>query len=98
MSEIEEVAKTTGKAIDATREAGGFLAQFLKGPLEQASGISEDYLRYVRAVFNKLPGTVHEGDGSVGDSSFASRRPAGEKICSHTSASRCVAPEHRIHV
>ena len=49
MSEIEETAKTTGKAIDAAREAGGFLAQFLKGPLTQLSGMSETYLRYVRA-------------------------------------------------
>jgi len=29
---IQEVAKTTGKAIDAAREAGGFIARFVSGP------------------------------------------------------------------
>ena len=51
MSDIEEVAKTTGKAIDATREAGSFLAGFFQGPLEQVAGIAEDFLRYVRADY-----------------------------------------------
>jgi hypothetical protein len=48
MSEIEEIAKTTGKAIDAAREAGGFLARFIRRPVEQASGIVGDWLTYVR--------------------------------------------------
>lgn len=48
MSEIEEVAKTTGKAIDAAREAGGFLAPLIKRPLKQAIGIFEDWITYVR--------------------------------------------------
>lgn len=30
---VQEVAKTTGKAIDAAREAGGFIARFVAGPL-----------------------------------------------------------------
>jgi hypothetical protein len=43
-----EIAKTAGKAIDATREAGGFVARYIDGPLEQVSGMIEDRLRYVR--------------------------------------------------
>lgn len=45
---VREVARTTGKAIDAGRELGGFVARFVDGPLEQASGIVEDKLRYLR--------------------------------------------------
>lgn len=45
---VQEVAKTTGKAIDAAREAGGFIARFVAGPLEQGVGIFEDRLRYLR--------------------------------------------------
>lgn len=48
MSEIEEVAKTTGKAIDAAREAGGFLARFAQKPLEQVAGIVWDHYTYIR--------------------------------------------------
>lgn len=36
---IQEVAKATGKAIDAAREAGGFIAKFISGPLEHGMGI-----------------------------------------------------------
>ncbi|WP_263770112.1 DUF4393 domain-containing protein [Propionivibrio soli] len=45
---VQEVAKTTGKAIDAAREAGGFIATFIAGPIEQGIGIFEDRLRYMR--------------------------------------------------
>lgn len=45
---IEEVAKTTGKAIDAGTKFGGFIAQFISGPLEQGMGIFEDKLKYIR--------------------------------------------------
>ena len=45
---IAEVAKTTGKAIDATSKAGQFIAKYLDGPLEQASGIIKDKLTYIR--------------------------------------------------
>lgn len=45
---VQEVAKTTGKAIDAAREAGGFIARFISGPIEQGIGIFEDRLRYMR--------------------------------------------------
>lgn len=45
---VQEVAKTTGKAIDAAREAGGFIAKFISGPLEQGVGIFEDKLKYLR--------------------------------------------------
>jgi hypothetical protein len=44
----EEIAKTTGKAIDAGRELGQFVAKFIKGPLEQGIGIVEDKLKYMR--------------------------------------------------
>ena len=45
---VQEVAKTTGKAIDAAREAGGFIARFVSGSLDQGIGIFEDRLRYMR--------------------------------------------------
>lgn len=45
---VQEVAKTTGKAIEAAREAGGFIAKFIAGPLEQGVGIFEDHLKYMR--------------------------------------------------
>lgn len=45
---VQEVAKATGKAIDAGREAGGFFAGYLYGPFEQASGIITDELRFRR--------------------------------------------------
>ncbi len=45
---IEEVARTTGKAIDAGRELGGFLSKYVGGSIEQAMGIVEDKLRYLR--------------------------------------------------
>ncbi len=45
---IGEVAKTVGKAVDAGREFGGFLAKYVGGTLEQASGIFEDKLKYLR--------------------------------------------------
>ena len=44
----QEIAKATGKAVDAAREAGGFIARFVSGPLEQGVGIFEDKLRYMR--------------------------------------------------
>lgn len=44
----QEIAKTTGKAVDAAREAGGFIARVISGPLEQGIGIFEDKLRYLR--------------------------------------------------
>lgn len=45
---VGEIAKTTGKAIDAARDAGGFIAKFIAGPIEQGVGIFEDRLRYTR--------------------------------------------------
>lgn len=44
----QEIAKASAKAIDAAREAGGFIAKFIQGPLEQAAGIWTDKLKYVR--------------------------------------------------
>jgi hypothetical protein len=45
---IEEVAKTTGKFVDAGRELGGFLSKYVEGPIEQLMGIFEDKLKYLR--------------------------------------------------
>lgn len=45
---VEEIAKTTGKAIDAGRELGGFLSRYIGGSVEQAMGIVEDKLKYLR--------------------------------------------------
>ncbi len=44
----QEIAKTGCKGIDAVRALGEFVAKFIDGPLEKASGIVEDHLRYVR--------------------------------------------------
>lgn len=43
-----EIARTTGKAVDAAREFGGYFAPIVKQPLEQLAGIFEDKLRYLR--------------------------------------------------
>jgi|CXWL01.1.fsa_nt_gi hypothetical protein len=43
-----EIAKATGKGIDAAREAGGFFAKYIDGSLEQAMGILEDRLKFIR--------------------------------------------------
>jgi hypothetical protein len=45
---VQEVAKASGKAIEAARDAGGFIARFISGPLEQGIGIYEDKLKYIR--------------------------------------------------
>lgn len=44
----QEVAKAASNAVDAGREMGGFVSRFISGSLEQAVGIVEDRLRYVR--------------------------------------------------
>ena len=45
---VQEIAKTSGKAIDSVNELGRFIAPFIAGPLEQATGLVEDKLRYMR--------------------------------------------------
>ena len=45
---VQEVAKTTGKAIDSVEKFGGFIAKFIAGPLEQGMGIFHDKLKYMR--------------------------------------------------
>ena len=47
---VTEVAKATGKAIDASREVGWFISKFIAGPLKQGMGIIEDKLKYHRSV------------------------------------------------
>lgn len=44
----QEIAKTTSNAINAGREMGSFVSRFISGALEQAVGIVEDKLRYIR--------------------------------------------------
>jgi hypothetical protein len=43
-----EIAKTAGKAIEATEKLGGFVAKIIKEPLEATIGILTDRLRYIR--------------------------------------------------
>lgn len=45
---VGEVAKTVGKAIDAAKDTGRFIARFVAGPLEQGIGIFEDKIKYSR--------------------------------------------------
>ncbi|MDO8369119.1 MAG: Abi-alpha family protein [Candidatus Nitrotoga sp.] len=45
---LQEVAKATGKAIDAGQKFGGFISRFVAGPIEQGMGIFEDKLKYMR--------------------------------------------------
>jgi len=45
---VQEVAKATGKAIDASQKFGGFISRFIAGPIEQGMGIFEDKLKYMR--------------------------------------------------
>jgi hypothetical protein len=46
----QEIAKTTGKAIDASRELGGFFSRVFGRSLEQLGGMGEDSLTYLRRV------------------------------------------------
>ena len=45
---VQEVAKTTGKAIDAAQNFGGFFSKYVSGSVEQGMGIFEDKLKYMR--------------------------------------------------
>lgn len=44
----QEIAKTTGKGLDAACEFGGFISRFIAPAAEQLSGIVTDKLRYMR--------------------------------------------------
>lgn len=44
----EEIAKTTGKLIDVGQKFSGFISKYTGGPIEQAIGIFEDKLKYMR--------------------------------------------------
>ncbi len=73
---IEEVAKTTGKAIDASRELGGFLSKYVGGSLEQAMGIVEDKLKYLRferkvRLMDDLPSVFRLPRGGFHATSFS---------------------------
>lgn len=43
---VQEVAKAAGSAIQAGRDAGGFIAKYVAGPLAQVSRMIEDQLKY----------------------------------------------------
>lgn len=45
---VKAVADASGKAIDASRQFGSFIAKYVGGPLEQGMGIFEDRLKYLR--------------------------------------------------
>jgi len=44
----QEIAKTSGKAIDTVNNFGGFISKYIGGSVEQACGIFEDKLKYMR--------------------------------------------------
>ena len=44
----QEIARTAGKAIDASEKFGGFISRFISGSFEQGIGIFEDKLKYMR--------------------------------------------------
>jgi hypothetical protein len=44
----EEVAKTIGKGIDASRDLGGFVARFITAPLDEIAGKWTDDLKFKR--------------------------------------------------
>jgi hypothetical protein len=46
---VQETAKTAGKAIDASRDLGGFFARIFGGALEETGGIFTDQLKFWRA-------------------------------------------------
>lgn len=45
---VQEVAKTTSKAIGALEQFGGFISNYIGGSIEQAMGLFEDKLKYMR--------------------------------------------------
>lgn len=45
---VKSVSETTAKALDVTEKFGSFIAQYIGGSLEQAMGIFEDKLKYLR--------------------------------------------------
>ena len=58
---VQEMARTSGNAIDLARDFGGFIAKIVSGSLEQGIGIFEDKLRYMRAERQmRLMGRFHE--------------------------------------
>lgn len=46
----QEVAKTTGKAIDAASGLGGWVSQLVGAPLAEIAGIATDHLAFTRSV------------------------------------------------
>lgn len=45
---VQEVAKTTGKALEVAEKVGGFVAKVIREPLESAVGMLSDRLRFIR--------------------------------------------------
>jgi|ERR1051326_996201 hypothetical protein len=46
---VQEVAKTTNVAIEATKQLGGFVSRIIDEPLEAVVGILADRLKFIRA-------------------------------------------------
>lgn len=44
----QAIAKASEKALDTAQIAGGFLGKYIRGPLDQVSGMLEDQLRFTR--------------------------------------------------
>lgn len=74
----QEVAKTTGKIVDAGREFGGFVAQYVGRPLEQAMGIINDRLSYTRWA-NQLR-LMQRADALRKEAGIAELRPLPFKL------------------
>lgn len=76
---VQEVAKTAGKAIDAAREAGGFVARYIAGPLEEGIGIFHDRLKYMR--WERQARLIHRAEEFMKLSGLASpTRPVPLKL------------------
>ena len=45
---VQAEGKASTKALETTKNLGGFISKFISGPLDQAMGILEDKLKYVR--------------------------------------------------
>ena len=67
---VQEVAKTSGKLIDAAEKVGGFVSKVIGGASTQVGGILEDWAKYYRyknllAIADKVE-ALHAGRGLEG--------------------------------
>jgi Abortive infection alpha len=64
-----DIARTTGKAIDFARDIGQAVVKYLGGSIEQATGIIEDKLRYIR--WERRIRLIDRADGFLRDRDLA---------------------------